>query len=71
MRYRWDPAWYHSKAAFYCVIPTIEVLVVILYAASRVDQRFYVGDMKKEMKDVQLRDLEATRDSGSRKSGNE
>ena len=35
-----NPAWYHSKATFYLVIPVIEVLVVILYAATRVDQRY-------------------------------
>lgn len=41
-RMRSEPAWYHGKAAFYCVVPLVEVLVVVLFAASRVDQRFYV-----------------------------
>lgn len=37
-----NPAWYHRRAAFYVFLPTLEVLVVVLYAAARVDQRFFV-----------------------------
>jgi hypothetical protein len=37
-----DPAWYHGRACFYCFGYTIEIMVVYLYAAVRVDQRFYV-----------------------------
>jgi len=41
-----NPAWYHSKAAFYCVYFVVEILVVYLYAIMRVDHRFYVPDKK-------------------------
>ena len=36
------PRWYHKSAMFYCFVPAIEILVVVLYAASRADQRFFV-----------------------------
>jgi hypothetical protein len=36
-----NPAWYHKRAAFYVFLPTIEVLVVALYAITRVDQRLH------------------------------
>jgi len=37
-----NPAWYHQRATFYVFMPTLEVLVVILFAVTRVDQRFFV-----------------------------
>jgi hypothetical protein len=37
-----DPAWYHSKACFYLFDFTVEIIVVYLYAAIRVDKRFHV-----------------------------
>lgn len=43
-RPRADPAWYHSKACFYIFNFTIEVIVVALYAAIRVDRRFHIPD---------------------------
>ena len=36
------PAWYHSKACFYLFNFTVEVIVVLLYVAVRVDRRFWV-----------------------------
>ncbi|KAI9713078.1 MAG: hypothetical protein M1820_001063 [Bogoriella megaspora] len=36
--------WYFSKAAFYCFNFTIEILVVIIYAAGRTDRRFIIPD---------------------------
>lgn len=41
-RPRDDPAWYHSKACFYIFNFTVELLVIVLYAALRVDRRFHV-----------------------------
>ncbi|KAI6712063.1 hypothetical protein JHW43_005420 [Diplocarpon mali] len=41
-RPRNNPAWYHSKACFYVVNFTIEIVVVALYAGIRVDKRFHV-----------------------------
>ncbi|PVH83575.1 hypothetical protein DL98DRAFT_513091 [Cadophora sp. DSE1049] len=39
-----NPAWYHDKAWFYVVNFTVEILVVAIYAAVRVDRRFHVPD---------------------------
>lgn len=41
-RPRLNPAWYHSKACFYAFNFTIEIIVVALYAAVRVDKRFFI-----------------------------
>lgn len=41
-RPRLNPAWYHSKACFYTFNFTIEIIVVALYAAVRVDKRFFI-----------------------------
>ncbi|EFY87569.1 hypothetical protein J3458_002128 [Metarhizium acridum] len=37
-----NPAWFHHKAAYYCVNYTIEAVVVFTYALSRFDLRFHV-----------------------------
>lgn len=37
-----NPAWYHSKACFYCFNFVIELVVVYLYAISRFDRRFHI-----------------------------
>jgi Protein of unknown function (DUF3112) len=37
-----DPAWYHSKAAFYTFNFAVEIVVLVLYAVARVDRRFHV-----------------------------
>lgn len=39
-----QPAWYHSKAAFYCFNFGVELVVVYAYAVARFDRRFYVPD---------------------------
>ncbi|KAL2066369.1 hypothetical protein VTL71DRAFT_2440 [Oculimacula yallundae] len=54
-RPRNDPAWYHSKACFYLVNFTVEILVVALYVVIRVDKRFYVPDGSKGPGDYQGR----------------
>ncbi|KAI9891070.1 MAG: hypothetical protein M1814_003269 [Vezdaea aestivalis] len=41
-RPRNNPAWYHDKGCFYFFNFTIEVLVVLLYAVTRIDLRFHV-----------------------------
>lgn len=43
-RPRDDPAWYHSKACFYCFNFVIELAVVYAYAIARFDRRFHVPD---------------------------
>jgi len=45
------PAWYDRQAAFYVFMPTLEYLVVILYAVTRVDQRFFVNGKAEEMQE--------------------
>ncbi|KAF8475757.1 hypothetical protein BDZ91DRAFT_710261 [Kalaharituber pfeilii] len=37
-----DPAWYHGRAAFYAFTPMLEVMVVAMLAALRMDKRFYL-----------------------------
>lgn len=37
-----DPAWYHSKACFYCFNFALELVVVYTYTVSRFDRRFHV-----------------------------
>lgn len=39
-----QPAWWHSKPAFYCFNFAIELVVVFVYLVFRFDQRFYVPD---------------------------
>jgi hypothetical protein len=39
-----QPAWYHSKEAFYCFNFVIEVIVVYVFAIARFDRRFHVPD---------------------------
>jgi hypothetical protein len=39
-----DPAWYHSRACFYCFNFVVEIVVIYMYAFLRVDLRFHVPD---------------------------
>ncbi|KAI9745747.1 MAG: hypothetical protein M1818_001283 [Claussenomyces sp. TS43310] len=42
VRPRSHPAWYNSKACFYCFNFTIEIIVIYTYALIRIDRRFYI-----------------------------
>ncbi|KAG4034746.1 hypothetical protein MFRU_002g00990 [Monilinia fructicola] len=42
-----DPAWYHNKYCFYFFDFTIEIIVLYVYAAMRVDRRFIVPNATK------------------------
>jgi hypothetical protein len=42
-----DPAWYQAKWCFYFFNFTVEILVVYLYLALRVDRRFHIPDGSK------------------------
>jgi len=46
-----DPAWYDSKACFYCFNFVIEIIVVYLYAIMRVDKRFHIPDKAHKQED--------------------
>lgn len=39
-----NPAWYHSRACFYCFNFGVEIIVIYMYAFLRVDHRFHVPD---------------------------
>ncbi|KAG7287700.1 hypothetical protein NEMBOFW57_007213 [Staphylotrichum longicolle] len=39
-----DPAWFHSKACYYCVVYVIEIIVVYAYTILRFDRRFHIPD---------------------------
>jgi hypothetical protein len=41
------PAWYHSKACFYIFNFSIEIIVLYLYVALRIDHRFHIPDGSK------------------------
>lgn len=51
-----DPAGYQSKACFYIFNFTIEIIVILIYIAIRVDKRFYVPDHSKKPGDYSRRD---------------
>lgn len=57
-----NPAWYHKRAAFYVFLPTLEVIVVILYAVARVDQRMFEhGKAEREANTANTSDEEKSR----------
>lgn len=39
-----DPAWYQSRAAFYCFNFMLEIFILALYVPTRIDRRFHVFD---------------------------
>lgn len=39
-----NPAWYHSRAAFYCFNFMLEIFILALYVPARIDKRFHVHD---------------------------
>lgn len=43
-RKRMDPAWYDSRAAYYCFGFMLEIMILCLYIFGRVDKRFHVPD---------------------------
>lgn len=55
-----DPAWYHSRACYYCFNFVIEVIVSALYAAVRFDRRFHVPDGSKMAGDYSRKPNSAT-----------
>lgn len=39
-----DPAWYDSKAAFYCFVFVLEIIILALYTSMRIYKLFHVPD---------------------------
>ncbi|KAL6233612.1 hypothetical protein BDW75DRAFT_214608 [Aspergillus navahoensis] len=39
-----NPAWYHSKAAFYVLNFVLEIMILCLLTFSRIDKRFHIPD---------------------------
>ncbi|KAI5795587.1 hypothetical protein EDC01DRAFT_629523 [Geopyxis carbonaria] len=58
-----NPAWYHKRAALYTFMPMLEILVVLLFAVTRVDQRFFIEGKAERMlaEDALARETEAAR----------
>ena len=52
-----NPAWFHSKPAFYCLLFVPELLILVLYTSTRMDLRFHVpnGSSKRQSYAVQER----------------
>ncbi|KAH7370386.1 hypothetical protein BKA65DRAFT_16136 [Rhexocercosporidium sp. MPI-PUGE-AT-0058] len=67
-RPRNDPAWYHSKACFYIVNFAVEIVVVALFAAVRVDKRFHVPDGSRGPRSYRGK-MEGGEDSGEQGRG--
>ncbi|CAJ2512471.1 Uu.00g054860.m01.CDS01 [Anthostomella pinea] len=57
-----DPAWYHSKAAFYVFNFSLEVLVLGLLTLSRIDKRFHIPNGSKGPGDYSGRNQDTTGD---------
>ncbi len=68
-----DPAWYHSKAAFYCFNFLIEVLVLSLYTyATRPDKRFHVPNGSSKRKSYAIPERQGSEsDAGTAESDTE
>ena len=49
-----DPAWYHSKTAFYCFGFALEILILCLFQIARVDRMFHVPDGSGTVKSYSL-----------------
>lgn len=65
-RPRTDPAWYDSKACFYCLGFMIEVIVLSIYLGTRIDQRFHVRDGSSKRRKFESAELdESERDKQS------
>ena len=62
-----NPAWYDSKASFYCFNFMLEIIILITYISTRVDQRFHVpnGSSKRRTFAKQEPDAEAEADAES------
>lgn len=65
-----DPAWYDSKAAFYCFQFMCEIMILILYITTRVDQRFYVPDGSSKRKSYAVQERRGS-EMESEKDGSE
>ncbi|KAF3310391.1 hypothetical protein TWF173_009855 [Orbilia oligospora] len=69
-RLRFNPAWYHSRAAYYVTYFVFEYIVVLWFTVMRVDQRFSVYDKEdrletlKDSSDGTLKRAEAGEGSG-------
>ncbi|KFA78883.1 hypothetical protein S40288_05316 [Stachybotrys chartarum IBT 40288] len=61
------PAWYHTKAAFYCFIFVVELFVIYTYTFSRVDRLFFVpnGSGKRQSYSQVVFPVQAPASSGS------
>lgn len=56
-----NPAWYHSKEAFYCFNFMLEILILGMFLVTRVDKRFYVPDHCKGPGDYSRLELQRTK----------
>ncbi|KAF2860885.1 hypothetical protein K470DRAFT_264088 [Piedraia hortae CBS 480.64] len=45
-----NPAWYHTKPAFYCFSFVPEIIVIYVYLIVRIDKRFHVPDGSSKMR---------------------
>lgn len=53
-----DPAWYHSKAAFYCFGFMLEIIILCVFVVGRVDKRFHVPNGSSKRKSYMMEPLQ-------------
>ena len=58
-----NPAWYHSKPAFYIFNFALEITILAIYTLTRQDKRFYVPDGSKKAGDYARLSGRTSRDS--------
>ncbi|KAI1340356.1 hypothetical protein F5Y15DRAFT_415244 [Xylariaceae sp. FL0016] len=65
-----DPAWYHSKAAFYCFNFVLEIIALALLTLSRVDKRFHIPNGSNKAGDYSNRNKQLVSDKDAPSDGN-
>ncbi|KAI1342418.1 hypothetical protein F5Y15DRAFT_303771 [Xylariaceae sp. FL0016] len=60
-----DPAWYHSRACYYCFNYVTDLTISTAYLLARFDRRFVVPDKSRGYGDYSKRTLHPPTDSGS------
>lgn len=58
-----DPAWYHSRAAYYCFGFMLEIMILSIYVVGRVDKRFYVPNGSAKRRSYMMEPLPEKSDS--------
>jgi len=66
-----NPAWYQSKAAFYCLEFVPEILILLLYIPNRVDKRFHIPNGSHRVGDYTARAHPMEKGDGDRRGSSQ